>query len=77
MGLPITKDVILKNPSQVYEAYLNAFEVELAIAKKMNDRGHIRARLRGVRNWTEDPLLYQRLKPRCKMLYAQAEEALR
>jgi len=77
MGLPIACDTILKNRSRVYEAHLRAFEVELALAKRVHDLAHIRERLREVENWTTDPLLPRRLRPRCRNLHAQAEEALK
>jgi hypothetical protein len=73
MGLPIVKDVIPKNLQRIYEAHLNAFEVEMSLATQMNEWGHIRTRLKDIETWIEDPLLPRKLRPRCKMLYAKAE----
>jgi hypothetical protein len=77
MGLRITKSVIVDNPDMVYEAHLKAFEVELLLAKRRRNWSHIGERIEDVQNWIDDPLLPQKLKPKCRALREDAQEALR
>ena len=65
MGLKVTRDVIVKHHDKVYEAHLKAAEIEFKLAEMMGRKDHIKARLRDVEDWCEDPLLPSHLKPEC------------
>ncbi len=79
LGLEITKDVIVQNVDQVYAAHLRAAEVEIELARAIEDYDHVRDRLEVFRSWTGDPLVppelegeYERLYTRAKRLAASA-----
>jgi GNAT superfamily N-acetyltransferase len=76
MGLEITRDVIVRNLEELYEAHLRAAEVEMAIALEISDLGHVRGRLKAVQDWIGDPLMPSRLRAEYDELYAQLQQAL-
>jgi GNAT superfamily N-acetyltransferase len=77
MGLEITRNVIVQNLEEIYEAHLRAAEVEMAIALEINDLRHLHRRLKAVQDWIGDPLMPSRLRAEYDDLYARLQQAVR
>jgi hypothetical protein len=73
-GLAISKDVIVQNLGEVYEAHLVASEVEMALAEALGDLDHIQDRLKAAQDWIEDPLLPSALRDRYSALYHSMQQ---
>ncbi len=76
MGLEITRDVVVRNVDEVYEAHLKAAEIEMEIAEALADYQHIQDRLSVFASWTQDPLVPPGLFERYEKLHARARRIL-
>lgn len=76
MGLEITRNVIVRNLEEIYEAHLKAAKVEMAIALELGDLGHVRGRLKAVQDWIGDPLMPSRLQAEYDDLHAKLQRVL-
>ncbi len=61
-GVDISKDVILNHRELVYECHLEAIDRELEYARKMDDREWIRARVKDMESYLDDPYLPRSLR---------------
>ena len=76
MGLPLTKDVILKNLEKIDDAHMIAAEVELKIAIAMRAVDHVRNRLENIRMWIEDDTVTPENREKYRKMYSETLKAL-